>query len=223
MIGWCIFSELLCIYLPLIPSLLFLPFFSVYLSLLPPSVLHFPWCQLFSLASSLISPCLNLLLWLSLRPCPLLHLSHCLSLPLSVAQPPPPPSPFYPTSLFHYLFISPSPRWTPDLKIVLATSEGRGQEFTGAWMSFSAVCLWSKALSNVKAHPSVIHNLLQSLEQNSQCGYSAWYPSHNTIKVRFVFLSPCLSWKIKKGSQSGKHTLFLACGCACLCTYSTVQ
>lgn len=133
-----------------------------------------PALSLFSLASPLISLCLHLIAWLSRRPRPLLHLSLlclCLSLSLNLTLPTllllhiSLPRPFY-------LSIPRLNSWFKDCFSRPSTSGGRGQRFTGAWMSFSAVCLWSKALSSVKTHPSIIRNLSQSLG-NGHCGYSA--------------------------------------------------
>lgn len=75
----------------------------------------------------------------------------------------------YPTSLFplpSYLSISQLNSRFKDCFSHLRR-EGGGK-FTGAWMSFSAGWLWSKALSTVKADPSLIHNLLQSLENTQR-------------------------------------------------------
>lgn len=128
----------------------------------------------FSSCFLLISFCLNLVVCLPFRP---LHSSLCPSIVphplccstfsslLSLLS-------HISLALPFYLSISPPNSWFKDYFSQPSTSGGKGQGFTGAWTRFVAVCLWSKALSNVKAHPSVIHNLLQSLE-NTLCGYSA--------------------------------------------------
>lgn len=170
MIGQCIGPLNYSLYICLSFHLSFLFSLSLSLSFLPPDVSPFlsllPWFL-----------CLNLVVWLSLHLCPVLHLSlpplsHSFSLSLSLALLPL-ILPHISLPLLLYLSISPLNSWFKDCFSHPSTSGGRGQEFTGARMSFSAVCLWSKAPSTVKAHPSVIHNILQSLENGHHCGYSA--------------------------------------------------
>lgn len=75
------------------------------------------------------------------------------------------PQAFYPS-------ISQLKPWFKDCFNHFSNSGGREQEFTGAWMSFIALRLWSKALSSGKAHPSIIHGPLQCME-NGPCEYPA--------------------------------------------------
>lgn len=145
--------------------------YSAYQSLIPSPFLSLPFIspcwRPVCLASPLISLPLNLVLWLSLQPCPPSPSVPPLYFPLYCSELKLPRFFFfYPSSLIYYLLISPSPSWTPDLKTVLATLEGGGGLITGARMHFSASCLWSKALSTVKADPSVIYNLLQYGKQS---------------------------------------------------------
>lgn len=124
--------------------------------------------------SILLFFCLNLTVNQSFQLCPIFHLSFlCILLVFLVRYPPPsfflfhisPPQAFYPS-------ISQLKSWFKDCFNHLSNSGGREQEFTGAWMNFIALCLWSKALPCVKAHPSIIHSPLQRME-SGHCEYSA--------------------------------------------------
>lgn len=162
-------SELLSVYLSFCPSLLFFPFRC--LSLFSLSLYSsFPLTSAFFLSllpwflSVLISfsGCLYVPVQSSICPSSVSHsLLRSLTLPPLLLTHIFPPLPFY-------LSISLLNSWFKDCFTHLKR-EGAGIHWS---LDGFQRCLWSKALSAVKAHPSVIHSLLQSLE-NSQCGYSA--------------------------------------------------
>lgn len=136
--------------------------------------------------------------FLVLPPDFLILLSACLSVPstppsvpplcltLSVAQPFPPSSPFRPTSLLHYLFISPSLHRTPDLKIILANplpQEGRGKDsLEPERVSLLPVCDLKPCLMLKPIHPlsTTFYSLWKTLSVDIQLNI------HLTIPPRSV-------------------------------------
>ena len=205
-------SELSSVYTSFISSLLFFPLFSSSLF-----ILHFPWCQPFSLLllpwflsiSILLSSCVS---------CPSPHLPlSLLSLQLS---------PFVPSQLFapHLPpFISPSPQWTPDLKIVLAIpppqEDGGMNSLRPERVSTLPVCDLKPCLMLKPIHPlsTTFYSLWRTVTMDIQLNIHLTEPSRSVLCFcRHV----CLELLLEEAKKVTILYFWKVCRCPCVCIYS---